>query len=134
MMTSDENPKIVSQRNLERMLTGQRLLLARAAFKKKRVVVWRCHDFRTVTSGKHNYPMPLSHELLQTINSLPANKTGDMSTYQFFFEGIETSFLYVKKPSIATGQIHNNTCIGVALHLDPREPDDDPSKPFRVLK
>ena len=134
MMRSDRNPKLVCERNLERMLTGQRLLLARAAKLCRRVVAWRCQDSRTVVKGKHGHTVPLTPALQQTVEGLQANKTGDMPTWQFFFEGMEGSFLYSKDASIATGHIHNNTCTCVALKLDPREPPDDGLGAIRVLR
>lgn len=133
-MRSDKNPKLVCERNLERMLTGQRLLLARAAVLKSRVIAWRCQDSRSVVRGKHTHTEPLTPALQQTVESLQANKTGDMPTWQFFFEGMEGSFLYCKDGSISTGYIHNNTCTCKALKLDPRETPDDGLGAFRKLR
>ena len=130
-MRSEDNPKIVSERNFERLLTGQRLLLARAAHLRRRVVAWRCEDFHVSGRGRNRVSKPLGPALTETINQLQANKTGDMPTMQFFFEGIELSF--IDTVSLATGHVHNNTCTGVGLQLDPREPPDDGKGPWRTL-
>ena len=43
-------------------------------------------------------------------------------------------FVFTHTIAAGVGAVTNATCIGRAIDLDPREPPDDPSRPYRVLK
>lgn len=42
--------------------------------------------------------------------------------------------MFTHNSAPAAGVVRNAACVGRAIELHPREPDDDPTKPFRLLK
>lgn len=43
-------------------------------------------------------------------------------------------YVFTKNIAAGVGAVTNATCVGRAIDLDPREPDDDLAQPYRVLK
>lgn len=124
-MCQTEVPRAVVLRNCIRPALNARLATLQAGLAGQRLIVWRCVDVGTSSR-------PLSTDLLAVIEQLPSNKTGDMPTIQMYFTGIKYKFSSSDYPSV--GCCNNNIAEGVALHLDPREPPDDFSTPYRTLR
>ena len=60
------------------------------------------------------------------------NKMGQMAYWQFFFDGLE--YVFNSNDYVNVGYVKNNMCTakGIVLHRD--EPEDDLTKPYRLLK
>lgn len=72
----------------------------------------------------------LSKTVLNLLDESSLNNTGDMPTYMAFFPGI--NYVFVNNPDLCW--VNNLCCTGAKLLLDPKEPDDDLSQPYRLLK
>lgn len=148
-------PKAVVLRHSIRPVLTKILVLHHAAKANSRVCLWRASDRASRgKKGKYHlvpldniircvyvsnlinyfYPTgagkPINSFVLQKIEKVADNETPP--SIQYFFPGIPYRFLRNLHPVI--GCFNNGSCIGDSLVLDDREPDDDMTGDFRVLK
>jgi hypothetical protein len=120
------------------------LLLARhdAYARKERLIVWANPHFaaaeRTTGKTKRSKGPPLaSRPMTDAVHRVLAGvthtgKTNVMPAVQYFYNGVRYNFMDSKHPAV--NWVTNNVCIGRKLILNPLEPDDDLSKPYRILR
>ena len=121
-------PKAVVLRHNIRPILTRILVLHHGAKASSRVCTWRAVD--TAYTGKRGVGAPISDPVLELLKNLADNDTPP--AVQYFFPGIPYRFLTSEYPAI--GWFHNGACIGEALVLDEREPDDTMEGDFRVLR
>ena len=124
----DLHPKAIVLRNVVRQAVGMQLAQHHAQRLGKRMVMWRSLDRSQGGGGE------LSSEVLDILDSTLAKDTQDMPLIGSFFSGIHYLF-----PSTSSGNEHNshvknNLSTGRRIVLHPSEPDDDLSKPLRLLR
>ncbi len=73
---------------------------------------------------------PLSSSVHRVLEGL--HPKGVMPAVQFFYSGARYHFMDTKHPAV--NWVTNNVCIGRKLILHPDEPEDDLSRPYRVLR
>ena len=136
-------PKVVVLRNSIIRSTNRNLVLREASRQKQRLVAWASdlEVYRDVNGkagqkGKEEHvyePLPVGTEKERTEREAALNvgraregeKTAGIDAYNFFFAGIAYRFGDdANLPMV--GRVTNNSCTGVAIDLDPREPPDDP--------
>ena len=118
------SPKAIVLRNEFKPSLGLMLAMNHAQQLQQRLILWRCLD--TGEKGR-----PLSSAVHNMLAKQQAEKTGDIPTYMAFFPGISYVFEDSKYPDLCW--VNNLRCEGVKLLLDPDEPPDDLTKPYRML-
>ena len=120
------SPKAIVLRNEVKPSLNLHLAMNHAQQLGQRVIIWRCRD------TEHKSHRLISKAVLNLLDQQPPDKTGDMPTYMAFFPGINYVFVDSVFPDLCW--VTNLCCTGVKLLLDPNEPEDDLSKPYRLLK
>ena len=120
------SPSVVVQRNVLKPYANLALAQNHAFQAGQRMLVWRALDLDSKTGRA------LSGTALEWLENLHPQKTGDMPTWQMFFEGMKYTFPDSPNPKVRW--IKNMVCHGVKILLHKNEPPDDLSKPYRVLK
>jgi hypothetical protein len=118
----DKVVKAVVLRHKDGMELNLKLAQRHAITSEQRMVFWHADD--TTSSGAR-----LPAVVQAAVDALPATKTKHMPGISYFFPGMHYIFTDNKQPD--TGRLRNNGCVAEALLLDPREPQDDTSKPVR---
>jgi hypothetical protein len=72
-------------------------------------------------------------QLAARLRAASADKTGDIASLGYFFPGIHYLFIDSPPAMQEAGWVRNNRCTGRQIVLDPREPADDLTQPFRLL-
>ncbi len=128
-----ECPKVVVLRHSIRQKINRYLAVnhANQGFDApRRLVVWRSYDVLEIP----NY-QPCALSMFPALNAAvaeaPGKKTGGIEAWCYFFEGIDYVFIDSERPEI--GRAKNCWCTGVKIVLDPNEPVDDPTRPYRLL-
>jgi hypothetical protein len=122
----DTGLKVVVMRNALRAAMARSLSASRAIQQRKRLAVWYSDDSLDGVSAK-------SLPWLQTVLTDPTQDAEKgVEAMGMFFKGCE--YLFIDNDAQAVGRVNNNLCIGEELCIDPREPPDDPTKPYRLLR
>ena len=120
------SPKAIVLRNELKPDLNLHLAMNHAQQTGQRLVIWRCRDTEAKTHRQ------LSEEVLKKLDQSPPDKTADMPTYMAFFPGI--NYVFVNNMFPDQCWVNNLCCTGRKLLLDPKEPDDDLSRPYRTLQ
>ena len=128
-----ECPKVVVLRHIVRQKVNRYLAInhANQGFDTpRRMIVWRSYDMLLVPGREptalRNFPV-----LNAAVAEEVAKKTGGMEGWCYFFEGIDYVFIDSDCPEI--GRAKNCWCTGVKIVLDDQEPEDDHTRPYRLL-
>lgn len=119
------NIRVVTWRNSVRLALNKHLVTRRAVAAKKRLYMWRSVD--TMTDGAI-----IPSTLLAFLEKKAITAGGAFPAKNYFFDGIQ--YLFKDNDAKRAGRVRNNTCTGRAIILDPREIEDDMTKPIRVLQ
>ena len=104
----------------------------------QRIIYWKSPDFheakeKVCAGTSSSVKRRISREVLNVVESVSTKDKGNISNMGVYFEGISYLFPNNDNKNIHNRHITNNTCIGRKIVLDPREPQDDLSRPFRML-
>jgi hypothetical protein len=116
--------RLVVTRNALRHSMALRLCRQQANRLGQRLTVWRAVD----DIASHSLTPALDEQLC----GLPASSAQKLNGVTMFYPGCPCTF--VESPDPELGQANNCFARMHHLVLDPRERDDDPSKPYRMLK
>jgi hypothetical protein len=118
-------PRAIVLRNEIKPALNLELAKNHARITNKRLFLWRSVD---VEAGTQRL---LSKAVLSTLDRQQPENTADMPTYMAFFDGCYYVFEDSKFPDLCW--VNNLCCVGKKICLDPREPPDDMSQPYRLL-
>ena len=119
-------PQAIVLRNNLKPRLNRRLALNHARELGERVIMWRAVDVCKKTKRL------LSRGVIQALDRLAPNNTGDIPTYMIFFPGCKYVFNDNQSPALCW--VNNYTSTGVRIIIDKDEPPDDPTKSCWLLK
>jgi len=127
------HPKAIILRNILKPSLTLRLGINHAQLLNERILMWKNHDTCRLTGKAFSEDV---HDILQNPNTKYLGKEGVaakdiMPLDMIYFKGIHYNFIGNTCPDL--GFFKNQTCVGVAIVLDPREAPDDVKKPVWQL-
>jgi hypothetical protein len=120
------DPHVLVLRNRVRADLNRALATQRANHLGHRMVFWWSRDS---LGGA-----PMSQKLRRELQGLPATDAQDMGALNYFFPGIHYLFASTENDQLEVNWTKNTRCLGRKITLDPPEPDDDLTKPYRLLQ
>lgn len=124
--------RIITPRNLQREALTHECARLIATRENQQIVMWQ-HSEKP--KRKQGQIVTLTLDEISYIRGLTADKTAGIPRVGMFFEGIEYLITDCDAPLLK--RTKNNTCVGLKLMLDPREPHvqaDAPTPALRTLR